>query len=258
MNRSAARLSMPPVPEEFFLSGIRELVGVDRDWVPFSEGGSLYIRPVYFATEASIQVRPANAYRFVVVMCPAGAYFSGAVKLIVEQTYVRACQGGTGDVKPAGNYAGTLLASLRAQQQGYQNVIWLDAHERRFIEECGVMNIVFVVDDAVVTPPLSGTILPGVTRDTLLTLLREAGVPVEERPIALDELVRLHAQGRLREAAGVGTAATIAPIASITHGDVEMVLPAPPDSLLMRMRAAIHHIRTGRTRDTHGWVVVVP
>ncbi|HKR66468.1 MAG TPA: aminotransferase class IV, partial [Thermoanaerobaculia bacterium] len=233
------------------------LVALDREWVPRGEGGALYIRPVCFATEECLQVRAARSYRFVVVTAPVGTYFSGAIRLLVEERYVRACVGGTGEVKPAGNYAGTLVASMEAQERGYHNVLWLDAREQRFVEEGGVMNLVFVIDDALVTPPLTGTILPGVTRDTLLTLAREAGVRVKERPIAIDEFVRLYREGRVREAAGVGTAATIAPVSAIGYKGEDLLLPLTEDSLLMKMRDTIHDIRTGRVPDSHGWLMHV-
>src|SRR5262245_16813526 len=256
LNRSAARLVMPEVPEALFLNGIAELVRLDRNWIPEREGGALYIRPVYFAIDESLQVRPASQYRLVVLTCPVGPYFAGRINLVVEERYVRAFPGGTGDIKPAGNYAGSLLAAGEAQERGYQNVLWLDGIVRRFIEECGMMNVFFVIDDAVVTPPLSGTILPGVTRDSVLTLLRDAGIATEERPVAIDEVFELYAAGRLTEAAGVGTAATIAPIGRIAYRDREIELATlGSDSILERVRMRMEAIRRGQEEDRHGWLM---
>ena len=256
LNRSATRLVMPEVPASLFLNGIAELVRLDREWIPEREGGALYIRPVYFAIDESLQVRPSSQYRLVVLTCPVGPYFAGRINLVVEERYVRAFPGGTGDIKPAGNYAGSLLASCEAQERGYQNVLWLDGIERRFIEECGMMNVFFVIDGAVVTPPLSGTILPGVTRDSVLTLLRDMGKTIEERPVAIDEVFELYAAGRLTEAAGVGTAATIAPIGRIGYRNREIELaPVGSDSLLERVRMKLEAIRTGRETDRHSWLM---
>ena len=172
LNRSAARLAMPEVPEPLFLDGVVELVRLDRDWIPHREGGSLYIRPVYFGVDDTLLVRPANRYRLIIMTSPVGPYFSQPIRLLAEERFVRAFPGGTGDSKAAGNYAGGLLAARLAQQSGYHNVLWLDGVERRYVEESGVMNIAFVLDGKVVTPPLGGTILPGVTRDSALTLFK--------------------------------------------------------------------------------------
>jgi branched-chain amino acid aminotransferase len=258
LNRSAARLAMPAVPESLFLDGIAELVRLDRDWMPRREGGALYVRPVYFAVDETLQVRPASRYRLVVVMSPVGPYFSGALSLVAEERYVRAFPGGTGDVKPAGNYAGSLLASRDARDRGYHDVLWLDGIQHRFVEECGLMNIVFVIEGTVVTPPLSGAILPGLTRDSILTLLRDMDVPVVEGPIAIEELLAVHADGRLAEAAGVGTAATIVPIERIRYRDREIRLAPPaPDSVMERVRVRFEAVRTGQTEDPHGWLMRV-
>ncbi|MEW6733482.1 MAG: branched-chain amino acid aminotransferase [Acidobacteriota bacterium] len=256
LNQTAARLVMPSVPESLFLDGIAELIRLDRDWIPQREGGALYVRPVYFAMDESLQVRPSSHYRLVVMTSPVGPYFAGPVNLVVEERYVRAFPGGTGEVKPAGNYAGSLLASYEAQQRGYHNVIWLDGIERRFVEECGLMNIFFVIDGMVVTPPLTGTILPGITRDSIITLLRDLGITVEERLVAIEELFGLYQQGRLSEAAGVGTAATVVPIGRICYRDREIDLTSQKqDSIMERARIKLEAIRTGQQEDTHKWLM---
>jgi branched-chain amino acid aminotransferase len=255
MNRSAARMAMPEIPASLFIDGTMALVGLDRDWIPATAGSALYIRPVMFATGEPLGVKPSDRFRFVVETCPSGPYFSGAVDLLAEETYVRAFPGGTGEAKCAGNYAGSLVAAREAQARGFHNVIWLDGIERRWVEEAGLMNIAFVIDGVVVTPPLGGTILPGITRDSVLTLLREAGVPVDERRIAIDEVFEAHAAGRLQAAAGVGTAASIAPLGRLRHKDREITVPPiTPDSPLGRIGAELEAIRTGRAADRHGWM----
>lgn len=255
MNRTCRRMAMPEIPAAIFVEGSAALVRVDRQWIPEKPGSALYIRPVMFATGEVLGVRPSDRYRFVIETCPSGPYFSGSVDLIAEDTYVRAFPGGTGEAKCAGNYAGSLVAAREAQAKGFHNVLWLDGVERRYVEEAGLMNVVFVIDGTVVTPPLGGTILPGITRDSVLTLLREMAVPVAERRLAIDEVFDAHAAGRLQGGAGVGTAATIAPLGRLRHRDREIVVPPlTPDSPLSKAGAELDAIRTGRVPDRHGWM----
>ncbi len=255
LNRSAARLAMPPVPQDVFMDGLLELLRLDQEWVPRGDGGALYIRPVYVASEGLLQVRPSATYQFMIITSPSGPYFTGAVDLLAEPQFVRACPGGTGDVKAAGNYAGSLLAAQHAQKQGCHTVLWLDSAEHRFIEECGLMNIIFVMDGRVVTPPLSGTILPGITRDSVLTLCRDMGITVEERRIPIDELFERHAAGKLTQAAGVGTAATVAPIRKIRYRSRDIELePHDEQSPFERARRELEAIRTGQMPDRRGWL----
>jgi branched-chain amino acid aminotransferase len=189
---------------------------------------------------------------------PSGPYFSGAVDLLAEPQFARACPGGTGDVKAAGNYAGSLLAAQEAQKQGCHTVLWLDSQTHRFVEECGVMNIAFVMEGRVVTPPLTGTILPGITRDSVLTLCRDMGIEVEERRVSIDELLQRFDAGKPTQAAGIGTAATIAPIRKIKFRDREMeMVPLDPESPLDRARRQLEAIRTGNAADSHGWLTYV-
>ncbi len=253
--RSAARLVMPEVPEPLFLEGIRELLRVDERWVPLSGSGALYIRPVLFSVDPRIGVKAAERFLFVVFTFPFGAYFGSPVDVFVTRRYVRAFPGGTGDTKPAGNYAAALLAELEARSQGCQSVLWLDGLERRYVEECGVMNVFFVLDDRVVTPELSGTILPGVTRESIITLLRDEGRKVEERRISIDEVVAAHGEGRLRESFGTGTAATVTHIRRIWCDDQDLVLP-PVDERRIgpAIRDRLVAIMTGTAPDPHGWV----
>jgi branched-chain amino acid aminotransferase len=258
MQRSAQRLAMPEFDASAFLDGIVELVRQDRDWVPKTEGSSLYIRPVYFATEETLLVRPAATYRFAVMTCPVGPYFSEPLRLIAEENYVRAFPGGTGATKAAGNYAGSLLAARDAQEKGFHSVLWLDGLTRTFVEESGLMNIFFVIDGVAVTPPLGGTILPGVTRDSVITLLREIDIAVAERPIAMEELLAAHKNGQLTEAFAAGTAATIASVSTIRYRDSDLHFTVPPaTSVAAQVRTRLESLRTGQASDTHHWLLRV-
>ncbi len=258
MNQTCQRMVMPEIPADLFIDGARALVALDRGWFPERPGSALYVRPVMFATGEQLGVRPSETFRFVIETCPGASYFSGAVDLLVESEFVRAFPGGTGAAKCGGNYAGGMLAARRAQQAGFHNVLWLDGIERTYVEEAGMMNVVFVIDGAVVTPPLGGTILPGITRDSLLTLLRAMQVTVEERRISIDEVFDAHGSGRLQGAAGVGTAAVIAPIGRLRHRDREITVPAlTPDNPLARAGAELEAIRAGAVADRHGWLVSI-
>jgi branched-chain amino acid aminotransferase len=258
MNRSCARMAMPEVPASMFIEGTRALVAVDRDWIPARSGSALYVRPVLFGTGDALGVRPSDRFRFVIETCPSAPYFTGSVDLLAEETYVRAFPGGTGAAKCGGNYAGSMLAATEAQKRGFHNVLWLDGIERRYVEEAGLMNVAFVIGGTVVTPPLSGTILAGITRDSVLTLLRDLRIPVEERPISIDEVFDAHHAGRLDSAAGIGTAATIAPLGRLRHRDREITVPAlTPESPLGRAAAELDAIRSGHTHDRHGWLMSI-
>lgn len=255
LNRSAARLAMPEVPEQLFLQGLRELVKLDREWVPAADRGALYIRPCLFSVDPSVRVKSPEECLFVIFTFPFTNYYRGAVDLLVSERYVRAFPGGTGDVKPAGNYAPALLAEREAQQAGFHSVLWLDGVERAYIEECGVMNVFFVLGDTVVTPPLGGTILAGVTRDSALTVLRDLGLRVVERPVALQEVLAAHDDGSLRECFGTGTAATVSPVRRIRYRDRDIELPlAGESSVGATLRDRLVAIATGRSPDTHGWL----
>lgn len=253
--RSAARLAMPPVPEDLFLDGLRELVRLDGKWVPATGTGALYIRPVIFSSDPAIGVRAGERYLFIIMTCPFGAYFASPVDVFVTRRFVRAFPGGTGDIKPAGNYGPALLAEREARERGCQSVLWLDAREQRHVEECGVMNVFFVIGDTVVTPSLEGTILPGVTRDSLITLMREAGRTVEERRVTLDEILQAHDAGTLREAFGAGTAATVTHIKRIHCDGKDYVLPPVEERRVgPEARESLSALMSGRAPDPHGWV----
>jgi branched-chain amino acid aminotransferase len=257
-NRSAKRMCMPEVSEEIFMEGIRQLVLVDKDWIPTAAGCSLYIRPVMFASDEFLGVRPSDTYKFMIMTSPSAAYYSQPIKVLVERLYARAFEGGTGYVKASGNYGRSLYPSKIAHEKGYQQLIWTDAFEHKYIEESGTMNVIFQVGDKLVTPPVSNTILPGVTRDSVLTLARDMGVTVEERKISIDELVEAHGKGQLLDAFGTGTAATIAPIELIGfEGEDYMLPPVSERKLSTKIHAQLEAIRFGKGEDKHGWAMKI-
>ena len=255
---SAERMAMPPAPEELFLAAIEALVRTDAAWIPGGEG-SLYLRPFMFATEAFLGVRPAAEYVFCVIACPVGAYFKGGAKPVtvwVSDDLSRAAPGGTGAAKCGGNYAASLLAQARATANGCDQVVFLDAAEHRFVEELGGMNVFFVRSDgSLVTPPLDGAILPGVTRDSILTLARDAGLTVEERPYEFAEWQADAASGRLAEAFACGTAAVLAAIGEVRHaGGAFKIAGGVEGPVTTRLRDQLVAIQRGAAPDPHGWV----
>jgi branched-chain amino acid aminotransferase len=255
LQRSAARLAMPTVPESLFLEGLRELVRLDQAWIPDAEKGALYIRPILFSVDPSIRVKPAESCRFLILTFPFGVYYSAPVDLVVSERYVRAFPGGTGDTKPAGNYAPALLADQEAREMGFQAVMWLDGQERRYVEESGVMNMFFVFRDRVVTPPLTGTILPGITRDSVITLLRKMGVPVNEERISIDDVFKRHERAELLECFGTATAAALSHVRRIRHKDQTLELPPVEQREIgPAVRERLVAIMTGKLPDPYGWI----
>jgi branched-chain amino acid aminotransferase len=258
INKSAVRMAMPEVPEEIFMGGLLELIRLDNKWVPDSETGSLYIRPFLIATDNAIGVKASDTYKFIIITCPAGKYYSEPIRVLVETNYIRAVEGGVGFVKAAGNYGRSLYPSKLAQQKGYQQVIWTDSKTHSFVEESGTMNLMFVIDDVVLTPSLSDTILAGITRDSVLTLARDWGMRVEERKISLKEVEQAHREGKLQEAFGVGTAATIAHIITIGHEGVDYDLPAiEKRKFSNRIDQTLRDIRKSRVADKFHWMLKV-
>ncbi len=258
LSASCRRLMLPEVPEELYMVGLKQLVRIDREWVPGPDEGSLYIRPCVFATDENIRVKPPETCRFVIFTCPVGQYYADPLKLLATSEYVRALPGGTGGVKPAGNYAPTLFLEKEAQARGFHSVLWLDGIQHRFVEQAGVMNIFFVIDGNVITPNLGGTILPGITRDSVISMSREMGLTVEERPIAVAELVEAHASGRLRECFGTGTAATIGHVIEIGYQGGLLTLPTVnARTIRPALLARLNALRTGRAEDVFGWLVPI-
>lgn len=261
MNDSATRMCMPPIPVADVLAAMKQLLSLDRDWVPSSPGASLYIRPTMIATEAALGVRPAKEYLFYVILCPVGAYYRegfNPVKIYVTDQYVRAVKGGVGHVKTAGNYAASIMAALEAQKKGFTQVLWLDALERRYVEEIGTSNIFFVINGELVTPALSGSILPGITRDSVIKLARSWGIGVNERPIAIDEVLATIADGSLQEIFASGTAAVISPVGALSYQDREYPINGGTTGpLARRLFEELQGIQYGTCPDPFGWRVEV-
>jgi branched-chain amino acid aminotransferase len=255
LNKSAIRMCMPEVPEEIFMGGLLELLKLDSAWVPTSDSGSLYIRPFLIATDEAIGVKPSESYKFVIITCPAGKYYSEPIKVIVETNYFRAVHGGVGYVKAAGNYGRSLYPTKLAQQKGYQQVIWTDSATHDFVEESGTMNLMFVIGDKLLTPALSDTILAGITRDSVLALARDWGMKVEERKVSLREVAEAYEKGELKEAFGCGTAATIAQIVGIGFEGKDFVLPPVEDrKFSTKVDETLRLIRKGKLEDKMHWM----
>ncbi|WP_228244063.1 branched-chain amino acid aminotransferase [Porphyrobacter sp. GA68] len=259
LNVSARRMAMPELPEELFLRSIRELLAVDGEWFPPVPGGSLYLRPFMFATEAFLGVRPARQYKYLLIASPVGNYFKSgapAVTIWVSRDYTRAAPGGMGAAKTGGNYAASLVPIGEGLAQGCDQVVFLDAVERRWIEELGGMNLFFAfADGSVVTPPLTGTILPGITRDSLITLLREEGLTVREEPYSIDRWRDDAGSGRLVETLACGTAAVVTPVGTVVDRNTRFTIgTGGPGQLAQRMRDRLLGIQLGTIEDCHGWV----
>ena len=237
LNKSLARMCMPEIPEELFIQSLHAIVETDSNWIPTSEGASLYIRPFVFAFEPRLGVKIADHFKFIILTSPAGAYFSKPTKLKVEKTYVRAAEGGTGFAKCSGNYGGAFYPTQLARQQGFDQVLWTDAKEHKYIDEAGVMNVMFVINGKLVTPKLTSALLDGVTRDSILKLAPELGMTVEERRVSVDEIEEAFKKGTITEAFGSGTAAVVSPIATINIEGKDYNLPAAgPDSFQQRAK----------------------
>ena len=257
-NKSAERLCMPTLPEDVFLQSLAAVVDIDRDWVPAQPGHSLYIRPFMFATDQFLGVQPSKNYKYMVLLCPVGPYFSKPLRVKVETYYTRAAEGGMGYAKSSGNYGGSMLPARKATEEGFDQLIWTDAKEHKYVEEMGAANVMFVLDGKLVTPLAQNTILDGVTRDTVITLAREMGVPVEERKVAVAEIIEGAKNCKLTDAFGAGTAATIAPVGSISLNGEEYTLIDPKErEFSQKVLKQLDAIRYGNVPDTHGWNYLV-
>ncbi|UAY52593.1 branched-chain amino acid aminotransferase [Ferruginibacter albus] len=257
-NISAERLMMPPVPEEIFIEGMRKLISIDKSWIPQKADHSLYIRPFMFSTDAALGVRPSETYKFLILLSPSGPYYSAPMRIYVEETYTRAAPGGVGFSKNAGNYAASLLPAELAKKKGYDQVLWTDANEHKYVQEVGTMNVMFIIGNKAVTPGLDeGTILAGVTRDTVITLLKESGIEVEERLLSIDELIEAYKAGNLKEAFGTGTAATISPIKELKYKDFVMQFDIDKWTVSPALKRKLDAIRNSKEPDTHSWMVKV-
>jgi branched-chain amino acid aminotransferase len=258
MNNSARKLCMPVFDPDLVMEGLEKLVTIDRDWIPRARGTSLYIRPTMIADEPALGVRPAASYIFYIIVGPVAAYYPegfNPVKIYVSDEHVRSVKGGVGDAKVSGNYAASLFAAEKAKKAGYTQVLWLDAAERKYVEEVGTMNIFFLFGDELVTPPLKGTILPGVTRDSVITLARDMGVRMVERDVAISEVIESARSGRLKEMFGTGTAAVISPVGEIFYkGVTDKVAGGAVGPLSVKLFNHILSMQYGETPDPHGWV----
>ena len=250
---------MPNVDEDLFMEGMKKLILLDREWIPGSTGTSLYIRPAMLATEPHLGVRPSREYLFFIILCPVGAYYKeglNPVKIYVEDRYVRAAVGGTGEAKTAGNYAASLLAAEEAKAKGFTQVLWLDASERKYVEEVGTMNMFFVIDNKVITAPLRGSVLSGITRDSVIQLVMDWGLEITEKALAIDEVINAAREDRLTEAFGTGTAAVISPVGQITYkGEDHIIAGGEMGDLSQRLYDEIMAVQYGEKEDPHGWRV---
>ncbi len=261
MNASAQRLCMPQIDENLFLDAIKSLIRIDKDWIPHAEGASLYIRPTMIATEKALGVHPANEYLFFIILSPVGAYYAegfSPTKIYVTEEYTRSAPGGIGAAKAAGNYAASLYAGEIAKKMGYTQVLWLDAVERKYVEEVGTSNIFFLIEDELITPPLAGTILPGVTRNSVLRLAEKWGIKTSERRLSIDEVLQAIHDGRLKEAFASGTAAVVSPIGWLYHRQKEYTIAGGKiGSLTRRLYDEILQIQYGIKEDPFGWRVKI-
>ncbi|MEN1967492.1 branched-chain amino acid aminotransferase [Lentibacillus sp. N15] len=261
LNRSNSRLCIPAIDEEFALHAIKQLIAVDKDWVPTAEGTSLYIRPFIISTEPYLGVAPSGHYKFIVILSPVGVYYKegiNPVKIAVESQYVRAVLGGTGEAKTGGNYASSLKAQEMVADQGFAQVLWLDGVEKKYIEEVGSMNVFFKISGEVVTPALNGSILEGVTRNSVIQLLKHWDIPVVERKISMDELYEANKNGTLEEAFGAGTAAVISPIGQLSWQDEDFIInQGKTGDIAKKLYDSLTGIQYGREADPFDWIVEV-
>jgi branched-chain amino acid aminotransferase len=256
--RSSQRMCIPPISKEVFFQGLETLIRLDHKWVPRKAGNSLYIRPFVCAWDSVIAAKASEQYRFYIITSPVGAYYARPVKLVTSQKFVRAVKGGIGEAKTAGNYAASMYPARMAQQRGYDQVLWLDAFEHRYVEEVGTMNIFFLIDDVLITPPLEGTILPGVTRDSVIRLAKSWDIEVQERRITIDEVMEAGAEGRLQEVFGAGTAAVISPVKEINHGDDTVAVHENKRGAVgQKLYDTITGIQAGKIDDPFDWVYKV-
>lgn len=258
MNASAERMCMPTIPEDLFLQALHQLVAIDQDWIPQNDSSALYIRPFMFANGEFIGVAPSDTYKFMIFTGPVGPYYPKPIRLVVEEKYVRAAKGGVGEAKAAGNYAASLLPAKLAKEKGFDQVMWMDAKEFKYIQEAGTMNLFFVIDGKVLTPSTDGTILKGITRSTIITILKDKGYKVEERPVSIDEVVEAHGKGLLQEVFGTGTAAVVANVSDFTYRGKQYDLPPIEEHKIAHLsKNEINGLRSKTIVDERGWVVPV-
>lgn len=260
-NNTNKRLCIPEMDEELYVECVKALVNIDSDWIPKKEGTSLYIRPFIIADEPFLGVRPSSTYKFIIILSPVGPYYEGGLtptKLYVEDKYVRAADGGTGEAKCGGNYAASLKAQVEAHDLGYEQILWLDGNEKKYVEEVGTSNAFFVIGDEVITAPLNGTILPGITRNSVIALLKKKGIKISERKLAIDDIVEAYKKGEFKEMFASGTAAVISPVGELRYKDTNMIINNREiGPIAQEMYDTIYGIQTGKIEDEMGWTVEV-
>ncbi|OWW25164.1 branched chain amino acid aminotransferase [Zobellia sp. OII3] len=255
LNISAKRMAIPELPEEFFMEGLKTLLAVDNQWIPQTEGSSMYIRPFIFASGNGFHASPADAYKFIICLAPSGSYFSGKVKVLIEEKYSRSANGGVGYAKTGGNYAGQFYPTQLAVAKGYSQVVWTDDHNHEYIEEAGAMNIFIRIDDTLITGPTSDRILDGITRKSILQLAEKKGIKTEVRKITVTEVIEAAKNGRLKEMFGAGTAAVVSPISGFGYKGVDYDLPELESSFASQIKKDITDIQYNRAEDPFGWRV---
>ena len=254
-NISAELMQMPQVPEEIFIEGMRQLIAIDKEWIPVKHDHSLYIRPFMFANDDVIGVRPSDKYKFMIILCPTGPYYAVPMKIYVEEHFVRAVPGGVGYAKAAGNYGSSMYPTNEAKKKGYDQVLWTDAIEHKYLQEFGMMNGFVIIGNTAITPDLGeGTILAGITRNSVMMILQEMGLKVEERHISIDEVVEAYNSGELKEVFGTGTAATISMIKELRYKDLSMVFDTDKWTISPEVKRRLTAIREGKEADGHEWM----
>jgi branched-chain amino acid aminotransferase len=254
-NISAQRMQMPEVPEYIFMEGLKQLISLDINWIPSQPDHSLYIRPFMFSSDEMIGVKPSDKYKFMIILSPTGPYYATPMRIYVEEQFVRAVPGGIGYVKAAGNYGAAMFATAEAKKKGYDQVLWTDAQEHKYVQECGTMNVFFLIGNTAITPDLDqGTILAGVTRDSVIDVLKDMGYTVEERSLSINEVIDAHKAGTLKEVFGTGTAATISMIKELRYKDYVMEFDTNSWKAAPEVKTRLNDIRYGRAADTHGWM----
>lgn len=257
-NISAERMEMPTIPEEIFIEGMKQLVKLDEKWIPQKHDYSLYIRPFMFNADELIGVKPGRKYKFMIILSPTGPYYSAPMRIYAEEKYVRASPGGVGFAKTAGNYAAAMFPTAEANRKGYDQVLWMDAVEHKYVQECGTMNVFFIIGNKAITPGIDeGTILEGVTRDSVIQLLKEAGLQVEERRLGIDEIMEEYKKGNLLEVFGTGTAATISPIMELRYKDFVMKFDIEKWKVAPGVKRRMSDIKEGKVEDIYGWMVKI-
>lgn len=254
-NASADRMQMPEVPEELFMEGMRQLIEIDKNWIPDKQDHSLYIRPFMFSSDELIGVRPSDTYKFMIILSPTGPYYTAPMRIYVEEKYVRAVPGGVGYAKAAGNYGAAMYATAEAKKKGYDQVLWTDAFEHKYVQECGTMNVFFIIGNTAITPSLDqGTILDGVTRQSTITLLKEMGFTVEEKELSIDDIIEAYKANLLYEVFGTGTAATISLIKELRYKDFVMKFDVENWKTAPTVKKWLTDIREGRREDKYNWM----